>query len=305
MPEGQGSVIQRTLLTNELRRLRAAAHLGQDEVTKALDWSLSKLIRVEGGSVGVSTTDLKALLALYEVRDETRVTELVELARGARVRGWWTTYKNVTDQEYLNYVGYEAGASIIRTANGLLVPALLQTEDYAWAITMEYIGGESRDAVKDAVELRLERQERLTARDNVPRQFYIMDEAVILRRVGSPKNPEVMPAQLRHLAEVASQSEVTIEIIPFEAGAHLGLKGPFTLLEFEGELGDVLYMESARRGDLTLADPASLPMITSYHEAFERLREISLGPEASANLITDTAEAMSKDQPSRRRRNRA
>lgn len=292
MPDSQASVIQRSILTNELRRLRARAHLGQDEVARALDWSLSKVIRIEGGTVGISTTDLKALLNLYETRDQDQVAGLVELARGARQRGWWTAYKNVTDQQYLNYVGYEAGASIIRTANGLLIPALLQTADYAWAITSEYIA-ESNDAVKDAVELRLERQERLTARDKLPRQFYVIDEAVIRRRIGAPKNPDVMPAQLRHLVEAASRPEVTIEVIPFEAGAHFGLKGPFTLLEFDGELGDLLYMESTRRGDLTLADPASSPLITSYHESFERLREISLGPEASIRLISEVAERMS------------
>ena len=295
MPESQAPVIQRALLTNELRRLRAGSHLGQEEVARALDWSLSKLIRIEGGTVGVSTTDIKALLDLYGVRDQDEITELVELARGARQRGWWTAYKNVTDQQYLNYVGYEAGASIIRTANGLLIPALLQTADYAWAITSEYIT-ESSDAVKDAVELRLERQEQLAARKKIPRQYYVIDEAVIRRRIGAPKSPDVMPAQLRHLVEAASRPEVTIEVIPFEAGAHFGLKGPFTLLEFDGALGDLLYMESTRRGDLTLADPASSPLITSYHESFERLREISLGPQASVELIEEVADRMSESK---------
>jgi hypothetical protein len=293
MPQGQASVIQRALLTSELRRLRSAVHLGQDEVARRLDWSLSKLIRVEGGTVGVSTTDLKALLDLYEVRDQERVADLVELAKGARVRGWWTAYKNVTDQAYINYIGYEAGASVIKTANGLLIPALLQTEDYAWAITLEYIG-ESGDIVKDVVELRLERQEQLASREPKPRQHFIIDEAAIRRQVGAPKNPDVMPAQLRRLVEIARRPEVTIEVIPFTAGAHTGLKGPFSLLEFDGELGDVLYMESPRRGDLTLADPASMPLVTSYHEAFERLREISLGPEASVSLISDVADEMPK-----------
>jgi transcriptional regulator with XRE-family HTH domain len=292
MSEDQAPIVQRALLTAELRRLRAAAQLSQEDVARSLDWSLSKLIRIEGGTVGVSTTDLRAMLELYNVQDSVRVAEIIDLARNARQRGWWTSFKNVSDREYINYVGYEAGASEIRTANGLLVPALLQTEDYAWAITSEYIG-ESSEIVKDVVEMRLERQERLAARKKAPRQYYVIDEAVIRRRVGAPKNRDLMPSQLRHLLEMAHRPEVTIEVVAFDAGAHFGLKGPFSLLTFDGELGDVLYMESARRGDLTLADPASMPLITSYHEAFQKLREVSLGPDTSAQLIARVAEEMS------------
>lgn len=301
MSQDQAPVIQRALLTSELRRLRAAKEMSQEEVAKALDWSLSKLIRIEGGGVGLRTTDLKALLELYGVIDKKQVNELAELAKAARERGWWTTYKNVRDQEYLNYIGYETGASIIRQAQGLLVPGLLQTEEYAGAITREYIG-ESSDLVKDLVDLRLERQEQLLGREKPPQQFYVLDEAVIRRRVGGAENPDLMPAQLRHLVELSNRPDVTIEVIPFEAGAHFGLKGPFTLLEFESALGDVLYLESARRGDLTRGDPASIPLITEYHEAFERLRNLSLEPQDSAEFISGVAGEMSRHEPTRARR---
>jgi hypothetical protein len=103
-----------------------------------------------------------------------------------------------------------------------------------------------------------------------------------------------MPAQLRHLVDHASQPNVTIEVIPFAAGAHFGMQGPFALLAFDGELGDVLYLESVRRGDLTLADQASSPRITHYHEEFEQLRQISLGPEESIKLIKQVAEEMTE-----------
>jgi len=301
MAEAEAPIVQRALLTSELRRLRASAHLGQEEVATTLDWSLSKLIRVEGGTVGISTTDLKALLHLYGVTDEARIAELVELARVARTRGWWTTYKNVRNQGYLNYVGYETSASIIRMAQGLLIPGLLQTEDYAWALTPEYAEGEN-EVVRDLVELRLERQEQLFNRDRPPTQIYVLDEAAIRRRVGAPKDYDLMPAQLRHLVDHASQPNVTIEVIPFEAGAHFGMQGPFALLAFDGELGDVLYLESVRRGDLTLADQASSPLITRYHEAFEQLRQISLGPEESIKLIKQVAEEMSQSHRGSRSR---
>lgn len=298
MSQSQAPVIQRALLTSELRRLRAASHLSQEEVVKELDWSLSKLIRIEGGAVGISTTDLRALVGLYGLKQQHRITELVDLAKAARVRGWWSSYKNVGDENYLNFVGYESGAAIIRQAQGLLVPGLLQTPEYALAITREYIG-DSSELVRDLVDLRLERQEQVLGRDAPPRQFYVLDEAVIRRRVGAPRNYNLMPEQLRHLVELSAQPAITIEIIRFDAGAHFGLTGPFTLLGFDNELGDVLYLEGARTGNLVLADPASAERIADYHEAFEELRRISLGPEASRDFIIEVAEEMARDLATR------
>ena len=108
-----------------------------------------------------------------------------------------------------------------------------------------------------------------------------------------------MPEQLRHLVELSAQPTITIEIIRFDAGAHFGLTGPFTLLGFDNELGDVLYLEGARTGNLILADPASAERITDYHEAFEELRRISLGPEASRDFIIEVAEEMARDRSTR------
>jgi hypothetical protein len=172
----------------------------------------------------------------------------------------------------------------------------LQTEEYAWEITRSYIG-DSNNLVKDLVDLRVERQEKVYGRNDPMRQFYVLDEAVIRRRVGGSENPALMPDQLRHLAELAARPEITVEVITFETGAHFGLKGPFIILQFDSELGDVLYMESTRRGDLTRGDPASAEEITSYREAFERLRELSLGRERSAQLIREVAEEMSRNKP--------
>jgi transcriptional regulator with XRE-family HTH domain len=296
MPTEQAPVVQRALLLSELRRLRTAKHLSQEDVAKALEWSLSKVIRIEGGVSRLQITDLKALLDLYEVTNPEQVNELLSLARAARERGYWSAYKNISDQGLLTYVGYEAGASIIREAQGLVIPGLLQTEEYAWEITRSYIG-DSNNLVKDLVDLRVERQEKVYGRNDPMRQFYVLDEAVIRRRVGGSENPALMPDQLRHLAELAARPEITVEVITFETGAHFGLKGPFIILQFDSELGDVLYMESTRRGDLTRGDPASAEEITSYREAFERLRELSLGRERSAQLIREVAEEMSRNKP--------
>jgi transcriptional regulator with XRE-family HTH domain len=260
----------------------------QDQVAAEMDWSLSKLIRIEGGGVSISVSDLRSLLALYQVTDEDQVGELVSLARAARQRAWFTAYRDITSSQYVTFVGYEAAASAVRQFEPTLVPGQLQTEEYARAVTLEY----AADRVDRLVEVRIRRQEVLEE----PRRqfFFILDEAVIRRQVGAPTNPGIMRRQLRSLVESARQPNITVEIVPFSAGVHPGMKGPFTLLEFPGDDEDVLYLENARGGasNPSVLVTAEDPEILVHREAFERLREQSLGPKESAELISQVAESM-------------
>src|SRR6266508_5638517 len=110
------AAVRRRRLRSELRRVRETASLTQDQVATAMDWSLSKVIRIENGAVGISTNDLKALLDLYGVTERRRVDDLVGLAQSARqrARAWWSAYRSVISPQYLTYLGYEAEASAIR-----------------------------------------------------------------------------------------------------------------------------------------------------------------------------------------------
>jgi transcriptional regulator with XRE-family HTH domain len=288
MAEVQGSVIQRGRLTRELRRIRKDAGMTQEQVAEAMDWSLSKLIRIEGGGVSISVSDLRSLLALYQITDDGQVAELADLARAARQKAWYTAYRDITSSQYVTFVGYEAAASVVRQFEPTLVPGQLQTEDYARAVTLEY----AADRVDRLVEVRIRRQEVLEE----PRRqfFFILDEAVIRRQVGAPTNPGIMRRQLRSLVESARQPNITIEIVPFSAGVHPGMKGPFTVLEFPSDDEDVLYLENARGG---ASNPSALltgedPEILAHREAFERLREQSLGPKESVELISQVADGM-------------
>lgn len=288
MAEVQGSVMQRGRLTRELRRIRKDAGMTQEQVAAAIEWSLSKLIRIEGGGVSVSVSDLKSLLTLYQITDEDHVEELVALARAARQRSWFTAFRDITSPQYVTFVGYEAAASIIRQFEPTLIPGQLQTEEYARAVTLEY----AADRVDKLVEIRIRRQELLEE----PRRlfFFILDEAAIRRQVGAPTNPGIMRRQLRQLIETARQPNITIEIVPFSAGVHPGMKGPFTVLEFPGDDEDILYLENARGGG---SNPSVLltgedPQILQHRVAFERLREQSLGPKESIELIGQVAESM-------------
>ncbi len=285
MADGEGSspVVQRRRLRTELRKARQEAQLTQEQVAEAMDWSLSKVIRIENGSVGISTNDLKALLRLYKVIDPERTDELVTLARAGRERSWWSGYREVAPQSLLQLIGYESAAFITRNFEALLVPGLLQTEEYAQTIIKEFEGSRH---LKTLVEIRMRRQELLD-RTDPPLLFFILDEAVVRRQIGGGA---VMRRQIRKLVEVAERPNVTVEVVPFNAGAHPGLKGPFVVIEFpDAEDDDVLYLESAR-GDLISRDAPD--EVADYREAFEVLRKLSLGPDRSMTYLAKLADEM-------------
>ena len=290
MPADQGPVVQSALLRGELVRLRRQSGLTQEQVASDLEWSPSKLIRVEGGRSSITKVDLDALLARYGVTGESTRERLQQLNRASRERGWWDKYRDDVVPTYLSYVGFEAGAVFIRQFQSAFLPGLLQTADYAEAVTVNAV-----DAVRVApiVGLRLQRQAQLAQRDPRPRQYYVVDEAVVRRHVGIAKSPDIMPEQLRHIADKAEQDDlVTIRVIPFEAGAHRGLYGPFTMLEFDGSLPDLLYIDAGRAefARMVVGDDA---LVAEYRYDFELLLEDALSAEKSIELIRSVAEEMS------------
>ncbi len=290
MPADLGPVVQSALLRTELIRLRKEAGLTQEQVAAALDWSPSKLIRVEGGRSAITKVDLDALLARYGVTAESRHDQLQALNRGSRERAWWDSYRDGISLTYLTYVGFEAGAAFIRQFQSGFLPGLLQTPDYAEAVTVNSV-----DAVRVAaiVGLRLKRQEELAQRDPRPRQYYVVDEAVIRRHVGIAKDPAIMPTQLRSIAAAAERDDlITVRVIPFAAGAHRGLCGPFTLLEFEGGLPDILYVDVGR-GEFASMVIGNEPQVSDYRDDFELLLEDALTADKSIELIRSAAEDMS------------
>ncbi|WP_067475077.1 helix-turn-helix domain-containing protein [Actinomadura hibisca] len=286
MTTDQGPVVQSALLRSELSRLRKEKGMTQEQVAGALEWSASKLIRIEGGKSSITRTDLQALLMVYDVTSESRQERLQALARGAREPAWWNEFRGEVEDILLTFVGYAAGASFIRQFHGTLVPGLLQTEEYAQVLSTGIVDPTVR--VRSA-QLRLRRQEELARRENPPRQYYILDEAVIRRHVGVKVDPAIMPNQLRHIADAAEQNDqLTVRIIPFNAGAHLGLYGPFTLLEFEGGLTDVLHLEGRPGASLVIS--GDTPQVSDYRDNFEVLLEEALSADKSLELIRRTAE---------------
>jgi transcriptional regulator with XRE-family HTH domain len=264
----------RRRVRDALRKAREAAGLTQRQAATALDWSMSKLVRIEAGTVGVSTTDLRALLQLYKISDDGAAKDLIEMTRASRRRPWFSKYQKVLTPGFAQYLGYESSSSTIRAFQPLTVPGLLQTDDYARAVL------EARRAprIDERVELRVARQELLD-RDDCPEMIYVLDEAVLHRQVGSPA---VMRGQLRHLMEAMKHPKVSVQIIPFSAGAHPSMTGSFTILEFASLSEDVLYLETAG-GSVTSREDQD--RVADYREIFETLRGMSLEGEKARGLI--------------------
>lgn len=288
MATDQGPIVQSALLRRELQLLRKEKGLTQEHVARALEWSPSKLIRIEGGKSGLTRTDLQALLQQYGVTSESKVERLQALARGARETAWWSAYRGDVGDTYLNFVGFEAGASHIRHFHGSIIPGLLQTEEYGLVMTAGEVG---MVEVARGVRLRMQRQRELAKREQPPTRLYIIDEAAIRRHVGIGTDPAIMPNQLRHVADVSEQDDlVTVRIIPFKAGAHSGLHGPFTLLEFEAGLPDVLYLEGGRAASTMITGDDE--RIAEYRAAFETLLDVTLSKEESIDLMRKAAEEL-------------
>lgn len=291
MASDQGPVIQSALLRSELTRLRKERGLTQQQVAKTLEWSASKLIRIEGGVSSITKVDLDALLTNYSVTLESHRRERLQaLNRGARERAWWDSYRDDAPPAYLSYVGFEAGAAFIRQFQIGFIPALLQTAEYSEVVTA--VGSVDPGKVKSLVQLRVQRREEMDRRQSPPRRYFVLDEGVIRRHVGIKNDRTIMPAQLRAVADRAEQDDlVTVRVLPFEAGAHPGLD-PFTLLAFDGELPDALFLDTDR-GDFTMTTADDDPQVAKYTKDFEDLIEDTLSAAESIALMRELAEKMS------------
>jgi transcriptional regulator with XRE-family HTH domain len=281
MPRGNSPTVRRRRLASELRRLREAAGLTIDEVGDKLECSASKISRIETGHVGVTPRDVRDMLELYPVDDDQREA-LVQLAREARKKGWWHAYNEVFTG---SFVGLESDAAFLHGFQALLVPGLLQTEEYMRAVIQAIRPDHDEDAIERRVNARLTRQKLLT--DLQPPEYWaIMDESVLSRGVGGP---EVMRGQLLRLIEIGSLPHVTLQVVPFGAGAHAGMEGPFMILGFpEPADPDVVYVESTISGSY-LEEQSD---VYRYTLMFDHLRAAALKPADTLLMVREAADRL-------------
>jgi transcriptional regulator with XRE-family HTH domain len=268
---GSGPTVRRRQLMAELKRLREATGLSQEAVAEQLDWHSTKLMRIETGRTAPHPNDVRLMLEVYGITDRDQVAALVKLARDARQRGWWYSYRDVLLNRYEFFIGLESEATSIRNFELAMIPGLLQTEDYARALIGSGPLELGADEVARLVDVRMTRQHVL-AKDDRPQLWAILDEAAIRRTVGGRG---VMRAQLAHLAEETERARTTIQVVPYEAGAHPGQAGPFVMFAFaEPTEPDLVYMETVG-GNLYLDKPDEVRLYTT---AFDHLRALALSP---------------------------
>jgi transcriptional regulator with XRE-family HTH domain len=285
-------MLQRRLRT-ELRSARLSCSLTQEQVAKAMEWSLSKMNRIEKAKSAISINDLKALLPLYGITDkEQTYEELLDLARAVtRARGgrrdqWWRHFNEVAPATLLELLDYEAAASTVSQFETIFAPGILQTEEYASAVLQVFYDDQSSaERVNALVDLRTRRRDLLTSQ-GAPKFSFVLDESVIHREVGSPAT---MSQQLQYLANAADLPNVTIQIVPFTAGLHSGMKQSFELIQFaETPDENIVFLESPR-GDFISDDPEET---RNYLKAIRRIAAVSLSPAESVARLRKAAAEM-------------
>jgi transcriptional regulator with XRE-family HTH domain len=261
-----------------IREAREVLQLTQKDVAEALDWSVSKLIRIENGSVGLSITDLKALLLHYGVTDRDRVEGYVTMAKAGREPGWWDGYKRSDNAEFVKFLGLEAATVILRQYQLHLVPGLLQVPEYTLSLVSQDTG--DPDVQARRIKLRADRQERL--RDTELEHFFILDESVLHRRV---TDGDSWRTQLRHLREISQQTNVTLQILPFKAGWVDGMQSSFELLQLSEQADDLFLNLEQPDGDVFFDDVIGAEKAAQFIEIFYRLEAAALSPEDTPEFI--------------------
>ncbi|WP_239328943.1 helix-turn-helix transcriptional regulator [Frankia sp. CiP3] len=285
MGTNSGPTVRRRRLGAELRQLREEAGVSVDQACELLRCSISKISRMENGRVPVRTRDVHDLLQLYGVTDETKREAFLALARESRKRGWWHTYHDVVPPWFEIYIGLEGDASSISVYEAQLVHGLLQTAEYARHVIRANNPEIVEEDLERRVALRLDRQSRLT-HDNPPRLWVVLDEAVLHRPVGGTA---VMRAQLEYLIKRAKLPNVTLQVVPFVAGAHAGMGSTFAILGFPDPTDhDVVYIEEAT-GSLYLERAAE---IRHYRLKTDYLLAAALRPDQSLEMIARVTEEM-------------
>ncbi|MFJ2741634.1 helix-turn-helix domain-containing protein [Streptomyces sp. NPDC087440] len=275
---------RRRRLAIELKKLREESSLTCNQVGKELDWSGSKVSRLETGQGRVQPSDIDALCRFYGTSDEMREL-LKSLAKDSKTKGWWHAHGDAVPAWFSVYVGLEQAASGLRTYQNEFVPGLLQTADYAAALTRASSDHEPEE-IQRLVDVRMRRQELLT--DPTPPDLWaVVHQSALMHVIGSS---QVMTSQLERMLEMAKLSNVTVQVLTFDAGAYPAT-GTYTILGFpEQEDPDVVYREG-------LTDSVYLEQPTDVHlytKAFDHLRAMALSPQRSAALIRKTLEEHSR-----------
>jgi len=258
--------------------MREAKGITREDAGYRIRASESKISRMELGRVGFKERDVVDLLEMYGVAADGERNALVALAREANAPGWWHKYTDVLPDWFQTYVGLEEAASVLRIYEVQFVPGLLQTADYARAVTVLGQPGAPPEEIERRVNIRITRQELLAKQDG-PRLWAVVDEAALRRPIGGDA---VIRAQLEHLIKTTQDARITLQVMPFRSGGHAAESGAFTILRFpETDLPDVVYLEQLTSAlYLDKREDAE-----RYSEVMERLSVESEPPERTVDIL--------------------
>jgi transcriptional regulator with XRE-family HTH domain len=273
VPEVRSPTVRRRELGALLRKLRTEKGLTVEQAAEQLMFSMSKLSRMETGHGAPSRRDIRDLCALYEVTDEAERERMLKLAAEGKQQAWWQSY----DLGYATYVGLEAEAVSISAFQSSVVHGLLHTAEYARAGHYGAMPLLNPDQIELQIEAKLTRQ-RILTRDNPPKFSVVLDEAALHRVVGGR---QVMAAQLAKILDVAALSNVTVQVLPYDVGAHPATESNFTILELPGPTPGIVFVEGLIGSTYLERDDD----LIRYQKIFQKLQSIALGSKDSADLI--------------------
>ncbi|GAA1185176.1 helix-turn-helix transcriptional regulator [Streptomyces hebeiensis] len=280
MASNVNPTVRRRRLGQELRRLRELKGMTAEEVAERLLVSQSKISRLENGRRSISQRDVRDLCGVYEVEDQRIVDSLMQMAKDSRQQGWWHAFGDIP---YSVYIGLETDAASLRVYEPQVIPGLLQTKPYAEALINGALPESPVLDVEKRVGVRMRRQDRITSTEDPLRLWAVVDEAALRRAVG---NRTLMREQLEHLMEQSELPHVTVQVLPFEMGAHPGITGHYAILEFpDASDSSVVYIEGVT-SDLYLEKSND---VQRYSVMYEHLRAQALNADQSRQFISKIA----------------
>jgi transcriptional regulator with XRE-family HTH domain len=283
MPVGGKPTVRSRRAGTELRRLREAAGVTTAQAAELLSCSPAKISRIENGIVSVRVVDLRLLLDRYGDQDQEHRAYLERLARESNKRGWWQDYNDTIPPYYADFIGLETDASYIKTWEATIVPGLLQTPEYARAVMLANPAMISPDKLENLISIRQERQARLEHGTDV-RLDAVIWEAALVTTVGGD---EVQRGQLNRLLDAMNRPNISVQVLPLEAGDKASMSGSFVMFSFGSERSvSTVFVENLTSSQYLEGDQE----LRGYTLVFDALRSAALSPAASAARVRQRLE---------------
>lgn len=271
--------LRRRRLGEALRKYRNGVEMSLDSAAEAMSWDESKLSRIENAKARMRPQDVEKLLKVYEVTDPGVVRALEGLAKDAGKQGWWQPYGDVVANGYKDYLTLESDAESIQIYTPSLIPGLLQIGAYAREIIAATAITRTPDEVTALAEVRKMRQAILTKLDGPLKLWAVIHESALHQRFAA--QPSLMREQLRHLLDMTSLTNITIQIMPLTATPHPGMLGLFEVVRFPHPWPTVINLENIRGGYFV----EGTDDVKVFETAFDRVVAAALSPDDSRETI--------------------